>query len=182
MKKFLLSGFVLISFAIYSIYQRGQVQTQAPVTTVNNVGNHQPASEQALPTATPSPSSPPPTPSPSSIPTKTPAPTPQSTPINTPAHISGYKDGTYTGDVTDATYGNVQVQTIITNGKIADVQFLQYPNDRRTSVEINSQAMPYLKQEAIQTQSSQVDIVSGATYTSQAFIQSLQSALVKARG
>ncbi len=94
---------------------------------------------------------------------------------------TSYKDGTYTGDVTDAFYGNVQVQTTVSGGKIIDVAFLQYPNDRSTSVAINSQAMPYLKQEAIQAQSAQVDIVSGATQTSNAFIQSLGSALSKAQ-
>ncbi|HSX40662.1 MAG TPA: FMN-binding protein [Candidatus Saccharimonadales bacterium] len=91
-----------------------------------------------------------------------------------------YKDGTYTGDVTDAYYGNVQVQVAIVNGKISDVIFLQYPNDARTSQVINAQAMPLLKSEAIQAQSANVDIVSGASQTSQAFQQSLASALKKA--
>ncbi len=94
---------------------------------------------------------------------------------------SQYKDGQYTGDSADAYYGNIQVQVTISGGKIADVVFLDYPHDRRTSVEINSQAMPYLKQEAIAAQSANVDIVSGATDTSRAFIQSLQSALDKAK-
>lgn len=99
----------------------------------------------------------------------------------TPSASSGkYKDGTYTGDVTDAFYGNVQVQVTISNGKISDVQFLDYPHDAGTSREINSQAMPLLRQEAITAQSAQVDIVSGASQTSQAFQQSLSSALQKA--
>lgn len=91
-----------------------------------------------------------------------------------------YKDGTYTGLVADAFYGNIQVQAVITGGKITDVIFLQYPNDRNTSIMINSQAMPILKQEAIQVQSAQVDGASGATATSQAFIQSLEDALRQA--
>lgn len=94
---------------------------------------------------------------------------------------NGYKDGQYTGDVADAYYGNIQVKTIIQNGKIVDVQFLQYPNDRRNSIMINLQAMPILKQEAIQAQNTQVDIVSGATDSSQAFITSLGSALAQAK-
>ena len=94
---------------------------------------------------------------------------------------TGYKDGTYTGNVADAFYGNIQVQAVISGGKITDVRFLQYPGDRRTSVMINTQAMPYLKAEAIQAQSSQVDIISGATDSSLAFIQSLGSALSQAR-
>jgi len=91
-----------------------------------------------------------------------------------------YKDGSYTGEVADAFYGNIQVQVIIKNAKITAVVFLQYPNDRLRSVRINTQAMPILSQEAIQAQNVNVDIVSGATDTSRAFIQSLNSALTKA--
>lgn len=95
--------------------------------------------------------------------------------------MSGYKDGQYTGDVADAYYGNIQVKATISGGKITDVVFLQYPSDRSTSVFINRQAMPYLKQEAIAAQSGNVDIVSGATLSSQAFIQSMNSALSQAK-
>ncbi len=91
-----------------------------------------------------------------------------------------YKDGSFTGSVADAYYGNVQVKVTISGGKMTDVQFLQYPNTHQTSVIINKQAMPYLQQEAIQAQSSNVQIISGATFTSQAFQQSLQNALSQA--
>lgn len=91
-----------------------------------------------------------------------------------------FKDGEFTGPVSDAFYGNVQVKAIIQNGKITDVQFLDYPNDRSTSIRINTDAMPALTSEAIQTQNAQVDIVSGATDTSKAFIESLQGALSQA--
>jgi uncharacterized protein with FMN-binding domain len=91
-----------------------------------------------------------------------------------------YKDGTYTGSIANAYYGNVQVKVTISGGKMTNVQFLQYPDTHQTSVVINQQAMPYLQREAIQTQSSNVQIVSGATFTSQAFQQSLQAALVQA--
>ncbi len=91
-----------------------------------------------------------------------------------------YKDGTYTGSSADAYYGNVQVLATISGGKLTDVKFLQYPNTHQTSVIINQQAMPYLKQEAIQAQGSNVQVVSGATFTSQAFQQSLQAALSQA--
>ena|SRR5665647_652992 len=91
------------------------------------------------------------------------------------------KDGQYTGSAADALYGNIQVKAVIQGGKITDVQFLQYPSDRSNSVRINQQAMPYLTQEAITAQSSQVDIISGATDTSYAFIQSLASALTQAQ-
>lgn len=92
-----------------------------------------------------------------------------------------YNDGAYTGDVTDAYYGMVQVKAVIQGGKITDVQFLDYPHDRRTSQRINEIAMPYLKTEAIQAQNANVNIISGATLTSEAFMQSLQSALSSAK-
>jgi uncharacterized protein with FMN-binding domain len=92
-----------------------------------------------------------------------------------------YKDGEYTGDAADAFYGNIQVKATISGGKLTDVQFLQYPNDRHDSVEINQAAMPKLKQEAIQAQSANVSGVTGATDTSQAFVQSLGSALKSAQ-
>ena len=91
-----------------------------------------------------------------------------------------YKDGTFTGSVADAYYGNVQVSATISKGKITNVKFIQYPDTHGTSVIINQQAMPYLIQEAIQSQSANVQIISGATFTSQAFQQSLQAALNQA--
>jgi len=103
------------------------------------------------------------------------------TPTPTPTSTGQYKDGTYTGDSYNAYYGNVQVSVTITGGKITSVKFLQYPNTHSTSVYINNQAMPYLQQEAIQAQSSNVQLISGATFTSQAFVQSLQSALTQAK-
>ena len=99
---------------------------------------------------------------------------------SSPATTTAYKDGTYTGDAADAFYGNIQVSVTIQSGKITDVQFLQYPNDRENSVMINQQAMPLLRQEAIQAQSAHVDGVTGATDSSQAFVQSLSSALSRA--
>jgi uncharacterized protein with FMN-binding domain len=95
--------------------------------------------------------------------------------------MMNYKNGQYTGDVADAFYGNVQVQVTVLGGKISDVAFLQYPSDRSRSMAINSRAMPYLKQEAIQAQGANVDMITGATATSQAFISSLASALNQAK-
>jgi uncharacterized protein with FMN-binding domain len=92
-----------------------------------------------------------------------------------------YADGTYVGSAADAYYGSVQVQATISNGTLADVRFLQYPNDRSTSRVINETAMSVLKQEAISAQSANVNGVSGASDTSAAFKQSLASALSKAR-
>ena len=90
------------------------------------------------------------------------------------------RDGSYTGSQADAHWGTVQVLAVVSNGQLSDVQFTEYPNHRNRSQEINSQAMPILTQEAVQSQQAQVDVVSGATDTSEAFIQSLSSALSQA--
>jgi len=92
-----------------------------------------------------------------------------------------YRNGTYTGDSVDAYYGNVQVQVTVSGGQISNVQFLNYPQDRSHSVQINTYAMPILSSEAVQAQSAPVDAVSGATATSGGFNQSLASALAQAR-
>lgn len=126
-------------------------------------------------------STPPPTDTPTATPPVTPAPEPTPPPPPVTRRTGTYTDGTYTGDVTDAYFGNVQVKAIVANGRLADVQFLQYPNDRSTSVRINRAAMPLLTQEALQAQNAQVDIVSGATQTSEAFQTSLASALLQAK-
>lgn len=103
------------------------------------------------------------------------------TPTTAAASSGSFKAGTYTGSQEDAYYGTVQVKATIQGGKLTDVQFLSYPSDRRTSQQINSQAMPILTQEAIQAQSANVQAVTGATFTSQAFVQSLQTALAQAQ-
>lgn len=92
-----------------------------------------------------------------------------------------YKDGTYTGSAANAYYGNIQVQATIKSRKIINIAFIQYPDEQGHSLEINQEADPVLSQEAIQSQNANVDIVSGATDTSQAFIQSLSSALAQAK-
>ncbi len=118
----------------------------------------------------------------SGVPFVEPPPLPAATPVPiVPTPAGQYTDGQFTGDVTDAFYGTVQVEVTIQNGQISNVQFLDYPHDRRTSQQINSIAMPYLVSEAIQVQSAYVNIISGATLTSEAFAESLYSALNKAK-
>jgi uncharacterized protein with FMN-binding domain len=92
----------------------------------------------------------------------------------------GYADGVYTGPTADAYYGIIQIQALIQDGQLTALKVLKYPSDRRTSININRQALPMLRDEAISAQSANVDIVSGATLTSRAFIQSLRGALKKA--
>ncbi|MEO6761155.1 MAG: FMN-binding protein [Candidatus Saccharimonadales bacterium] len=90
------------------------------------------------------------------------------------------KNGNYTGNVVDAYYGNVQVAAVISGGKLTDIEFLQTPNGEQESIFINQQAKPRLKQEAIKSQSPNVNTISGATFTTQAFKESLTSALSQA--
>lgn len=160
----MLSTFVLGTFALYAIHNKLDAFENTPVIAIRT------PEATSLPTTTQTPVA-----TGSGL---TPTPVLTIQPTATPR--GKYKDGSYTGNVADAFYGNIQVQVVITGGKITDVIFLQYPSDRRTSIEINSQAMPMLKQEAMQAQSAQVDGVSGATASSGAFIQSLQNALQKA--
>jgi uncharacterized protein with FMN-binding domain len=96
-------------------------------------------------------------------------------------HMGIYRNGEYTGPVVDVYYGNIEVKAIIRMGKLTDVQFLQYPNDRQTSRYISLQAIPALTSEAIQAQSANVDTISGATATSEGFVQSLGNALLQAK-
>mgnify|MGYP000949366291 CR=1 FL=1 len=178
LKKLSVSGFVLFTFVAYAIHER----VAGPAGTPSEAG----LAPTALAPARSAPTEAPPT---RAAPTKAPptaapataAPT-DAPPTAAPAQALGpYKDGTYVGTEIDAYYGLVQVQATIKQGTLADVQFLEYPNDRRTSIRINNIAMPYLQQEAIQLQSAQVDVISGATLTSEAFIESLQGALNSAK-
>jgi uncharacterized protein with FMN-binding domain len=91
-----------------------------------------------------------------------------------------YKDGVYTGLLVDAFFGPVQVYTTISNGRILDVTFLAYPSDQGHTLDLSKKLMPVLAREAIQIQSADVDIVSGATQTVQGFHESLGSALAQA--
>ena len=100
----------------------------------------------------------------------------------TVASKGSYADGSYTGPETDAYYGPMRIQAIIQGGKLVGIKVLEYPSDRRTSVAINRQALPMLRDEVIAAQSARVDIISGATLTSRAFIESLDAALGQASG
>ncbi len=167
MKKFILSIFVIASFGFYVIWQGANNSSNNLTmgTTVIPSGNTNPPSGGSTPVAIVS----------------KPKSTPNPTSVVSPPKNGIYNDGTYIGSVADAYYGNIQVEAIISGGRLVDVQFLDYPQDRGTSVRINSRALPILKQEAIAAQSANVNGVSGASETSPAFIQSLTSALSQAK-
>jgi uncharacterized protein with FMN-binding domain len=91
-----------------------------------------------------------------------------------------YTDGTYTGTVENSVYGPVQVAVTIAGGKITEVDVPQYPSDPGHTTEVTNESLPILKQEVITAQAGNVNIVSGATQTSEAFNQSLATALAQA--
>lgn len=185
-KKYLTSLVFIVLFAGYVALQ--YLLNDRPI--VNITGNATPSQQIAnsndnLPrSASPSNQTPAQTETvpivPSAAPTQiSPQPVPRAVP--TPKPKGQYADGKYAGDIEDAYYGFVQIQTTVSGGRLVDVRFLQYPNDRSTSRFISQQAMPILIQEAIQAQSASVDGVSGASDTSAAFQQSLASALAQAK-
>lgn len=98
------------------------------------------------------------------------------------ATAAQYKDGTYVGPRVDAYWGIMRVQAVIQNGKLVNVQVLEYPADRQTSKYINGQAIPMLQSEVMSAQSANVNIISGATLTSEAYLLSLDHALSQAVG
>ena len=99
---------------------------------------------------------------------------------STSTNASGMKDGTYTGSSTSTRWGDVQVQIVVKSGKINTVNVLSYPNENDKDKQINSQALPTYKQEALSAQSANIQLVSGASETYKGFTGSLQSAIDKA--
>ncbi|WP_221328955.1 FMN-binding protein [Actinoplanes sp. L3-i22] len=84
---------------------------------------------------------------------------------------------TYTGSVAATRWGDVQVTITVANGKITDVAVPVYPSENGRDQEINAYALPVLRQETLTAQSAGIDTVSGATVTSNGYLESLQSAL-----
>ena len=89
-------------------------------------------------------------------------------------------DGTYAGRAVPTRYGNVQVQIVVAGGEIVEADVLQIPNRDRRDVQINTVAVPILNSEVVEAQSADIDMVSGATVTSVAYLSSLQVALDEA--
>ncbi|MFJ1991868.1 FMN-binding protein [Streptomyces asiaticus] len=93
---------------------------------------------------------------------------------------NGGASGTYTGSVINTSYGPVQVSVTLAHGRITAVKALRTPSDRPRSQQIAADAVPRLTREALSAQSAHIDAVSGATYTSEGYARSLQSALDQA--
>ena len=171
MKKFFLSASIIAAFAAYIIYEQVAGQPgQAALQQSNNLLNQpvtQPSTSNQQASVTPAATNS----------------APQQTAVSqtTAAPKSLYTDGTYTGSSVDVYFGTVQVAAVISGGKLTDIKFLNYPQDRSTSLMKSNSALPVLKSEAIKAQNAQVNAVSGATETSSGFVQSLTSALALAK-
>jgi uncharacterized protein with FMN-binding domain len=84
------------------------------------------------------------------------------------------------GETVTTRWGPVQVKLIISQQKIVGIRVLQAPTGEARDIDINERALPILNGEALSAQSAQIDGVSGASYTSEGYVRSLQSAIDKA--
>lgn len=100
--------------------------------------------------------------------------TPSSSPESSPT------TATYTGSVAQTRWGPVQVRITVSAGKITAVDVLQYPQSNGKDQQINAYALPILVQDTLSVQTANIDMVSGATVTSDGYVQSLQAALDEA--
>lgn len=154
--------------------------TPAPIASTTKAPSAAPSAKPSSATPKPSAST---SVTPTAKPTKTaaPAPTPSKStakPTPTPT-VAAFKD--HLGAVVpDASYGNMQVGIRVQNGKIIDAWAAQYPNADPTSKRINTKAVPTLRTETIGTTKAQIATVAGATLSSNAWIESLQSAMTAA--
>jgi len=153
MKKILISAGVVVVIALYAIFASRSNQSTITITPTP-IATSNPIATST--TSTPSGS-------------------------GTPQPTGQYKDGSYTGPITNAIYGKIQVVAIIQNGQLTNIQVPVYPADGGHTMQLSQQALPVLEQEAIRSQSASVNIVSGATQTSQGFQQSLAAALALAK-
>ncbi|MFR0353380.1 FMN-binding protein [Streptomyces sediminimaris] len=182
------SGIVLL-LALKPSTDPGLAQADAPTATVTAT---------ARSSAPPSPSAASPSPSASASRRKTPAKkhtaatpgAPRSAPA-APTRTSSAPSApkttaaapttrTVTGTTAQTKYGPVQVRITLTGSRITGASAVQYPDGTARSKDINSTAVPKLDQETLQAQSASIDTVSGASYTSAGYRQSLQSALDRA--
>jgi uncharacterized protein with FMN-binding domain len=135
-------------------------QTAAPTTTSAGTGT------------TPSASTP--------TTTSTANPSATASPSATATTAAASSDGTWTGSSVNTRFGSVQVSVTISGGQITEVTPLHLTDADGRSVQISNQAAPMIRKEVLAAQSAQVSNIGGATYTTQAYLQSLQSALDQA--
>ncbi|MEU6238786.1 FMN-binding protein [Kitasatospora sp. NPDC047058] len=150
----------------------------SPSTQAAPVIGSDPGGTAAVPTAPDSPGGSPSPPSAGPTTPGSPGASP-SPPAAGPTTAAGTR--VVTGNAIDTRYGPVQVRITFSGSRITRAEVLQYPSESRRDLEINRFALPQLNQETISAQSARIDAVAGATYTSQGYQRSLQSALDQAR-
>jgi len=158
--------------------------TAAGLAALLSFKSHPATFAAAPPAAPPATSGPTSRPAPTSTTTTHPAAGKSATASKSPAAAGKSQAAvarTVTGAVTNTQYGPMQVQLTLTGQKITKVTVLQRTDDGSESDEIDSSAIPKLTSETLAAQSAQINAVSGASYTSSGYIQSLQSALDKAK-
>jgi uncharacterized protein with FMN-binding domain len=117
---------------------------------------------------------------PGGVPTAQPTQPDQTVDPQTANTAAAGEDGTFVGEAASTRYGPVQVEIDVASGVISDIRVVQYPTQDRESAQINAQAVPILIAAGLEAQSADVDTVSGATYTSDGYRKSLQSAIDEA--
>lgn len=168
-----LSGLVLL----FSYHTSTNSTSSIALGSPTPVGTPEATTPSSTTTSTAAPSTAAPsTAAPTTAAPTTAAPTTAAPTTTAPATVSG----TFTGDAVSTRWGDVQVAITVTDGKITQAEAVEYPQNNGRDQEINSYALPVLAQEVTQAQSAQIDAVSGATVTSDGYIQSLQSALDQA--
>ncbi|WP_344108488.1 FMN-binding protein [Kribbella alba] len=166
---------IVVGFSVRASEQSGGTTSAAAAGVVDQPAGSpsgDASSTKPKPSTSPTPRSTPKS-TPSSKPTSRAKPTPSSKP--TPSTAA--KTVTVNGAAVDTDYGPVQVQVSVRGKKIISATAIAYPQSSGRDMAINSYAIPMLQQDTVAKQSAQVDTVSGATYTSDGYRQSLQSAL-----
>lgn len=113
----------------------------------------------------------------SATPTKPSARPPTKTPTRSAAPPAKPASGTFLGSSVQTQYGPVQIKITYAAGRVTGVVAVQLPSGRSRDAEINNYAVPILESETLSAQSANINAVSGATYTSDGYVRSLQSAL-----
>ena len=164
-------GGIFASVAILVVgWQAGSAAITAVHSSSGTTGTNSTSSARGT-TPTPSPAAP----SAPSAPSAPVAPVAPAAPA-----APGAPGGSFTGSSVGTQYGSVQVQVVVVNGKITDVKALHLTDDGGRSIQISNSAAPILRSEVLSSQSARVSTVGGATYTSDAYLTSLQSALDQA--
>jgi uncharacterized protein with FMN-binding domain len=148
------------------------VASSAPSSAAASVASVEPTTQPVTPTTQASA-----TRTHTAAPTKTPTQLPTKAPSRSAAPTTKAASATFLGSSVQTRYGPVQIKITYAAGRVTGVVAVQLPSGRSRDAEINNYAVPILERETLAAQSASINSVSGATYTSDGYVQSLQSAL-----